>query len=194
MKPALAFVALVSSTAALMSISWSIFRKNYWPGPSRLLASPLARAACAVRLSSISLRLISPYFSAAGSTVSEPFQIVFGTNSRELRGRDIDHLELLRVNEQEEGQRKNMYRNNGPIFRPNVVLIIVAGFRPDHLSVLGYERLTTPSLPKIAAQTKDTLIVAGHSGCAEPSRGILSILASRYYSELPCRPVTIGAI
>jgi arylsulfatase A-like enzyme len=35
--------------------------------------------------------------------------------------------------------------------RPNVLLVIVSGARPDHMSAYGYPRATTPALQKLAA-------------------------------------------
>src|SRR5262245_20945528 len=35
--------------------------------------------------------------------------------------------------------------------RPHVLLVIVSGARPDHMSAYGYGRATTPALQKLAA-------------------------------------------
>ena len=78
--------------------------------------------------------------------------------------------------------------NNYPVVssfdKRNVILILVESFRPDHLSVAGYDRLTTPFLSELMASGKLTLVDTAHSTCSESFCGIASTLSSRPYHQI----------
>lgn len=193
-EPTVAFAAVIVLTFALIGISWSIFWKGFPSRSSKLLPSLSVRAVAAVALTLISLLVLGPYLSGSHTTVSEPLQIVFGTNERDFRNREINHLDLLRLNEREQSQRSTLVPQEEAVTDRNIILIIVEGLRPDHLSVLGYQRETTPQLTRLRERAVDHLAGAGHSVCAESFCGILAVLASRYYSDLPSRPITISEV
>lgn len=68
--------------------------------------------------------------------------------------------------------------------KPNVVLITVDALRPDHLSVYGYGRDTTPGL--VALQQAGQLWAGreARSACAESACGLLSLTTGKQPHEL----------
>jgi choline-sulfatase len=66
----------------------------------------------------------------------------------------------------------------GASFRPNIVLITVDTFRPDHLSYYGYHRQTSPQLDAISAE--GVFFKQAFSSSAWTTPGLISILTSLY--------------
>jgi hypothetical protein len=68
--------------------------------------------------------------------------------------------------------------------RRNVIVIIVDSLRPDHMSLFGYERETTPFLSGLYQAGRLTPIERATSTCAESNCGIMSTFASKPLSQL----------
>ena len=66
----------------------------------------------------------------------------------------------------------------GAPFRPNIVLITIDTFRPDHLSYYGYRRQTSPQLDAISAE--GVFFRQAFSSSAWTTPGLISILTSLY--------------
>jgi len=70
------------------------------------------------------------------------------------------------------------YRAGGESFRPDIILITVDTFRPDHLGYYGYSRNTSPSLDAISREGVFFRQAFSSSGWTTP--GLISILTSLY--------------
>jgi len=66
--------------------------------------------------------------------------------------------------------------------RPNIVLITVDALRPDHMSIYGYERPTTPRLEEYLADA--FLFTRAHSESATTRTTLPSLLAGRRWPEI----------
>ena len=71
--------------------------------------------------------------------------------------------------------------------RKNLVLITVDALRPDHMSIYGYGRKTTPYLDSLAAAGHVTVMREARSACPESSCGLLSLLTGKQPHELLAR-------
>ncbi len=65
--------------------------------------------------------------------------------------------------------------------RPNVLLVVLSGVRPDHVSAYGYRRATTPELSKLAAG--GTLFEAAITPAPWPLTAQASLATGLYPSE-----------
>jgi glucan phosphoethanolaminetransferase (alkaline phosphatase superfamily) len=78
--------------------------------------------------------------------------------------------------------------------KKNVVLIIVDGLRPDHMSLYGYQRDTTPYLSSLALKHQATKVNNLRSVCGETACGFGSIFSSRYPHQVPTHPFTLQEV
>jgi glucan phosphoethanolaminetransferase (alkaline phosphatase superfamily) len=76
------------------------------------------------------------------------------------------------------------YPANPSFAHKNIVVIFVDALRPDHMSVYGYERRTTPFLDGLMATGRLKRAGLALSTCAESACGILSTLTSRTFPHL----------
>ena len=68
--------------------------------------------------------------------------------------------------------------------RPNIIIILADSLRPDHMSLYGYHRSTTPFLDKLDQQNKLQKSEQAFSSCSDSHCGILAMLNSKEYRNL----------
>lgn len=93
-----------------------------------------------------------------------------------------------------EHEARKVYTPAANANRRNIILIVGDALRPDHMSVYGYHRATTPYI--------DALAISGHlvkadrmvAVCAESSCGLLAISRSKYVHEFTDRDFSLQEV
>jgi glucan phosphoethanolaminetransferase (alkaline phosphatase superfamily) len=89
-----------------------------------------------------------------------------------------------KLNILEENARQN-YKPNTLAKKRNLIVIIVDALRPDHMSVYGSPRDTTPNLRLLTETQATTKFTNLRSTCGETTCAHASYMASRYVHQLP---------
>jgi membrane-anchored protein YejM (alkaline phosphatase superfamily) len=63
--------------------------------------------------------------------------------------------------------------------------------RPDHLSLYGYPRQTTPNLIRITSEQSARVVRNMHATCADTICALFSLFSSKFTSEFSFRPFTL---
>jgi glucan phosphoethanolaminetransferase (alkaline phosphatase superfamily) len=85
------------------------------------------------------------------------------------------------------------YQPNPTASKRNLILIVVDALRPDHMSIYGYGRDTTPHLKNLANASDVNMRLAHgtRAVCSESACGLFAIASSKYFHEVSARPFTI---
>lgn len=193
LNPLVFIAVLVFLFFSLFCAAFWVFRRAHWARQNLMPLSRGTYGVLSIAFGAIIGLKLYPYFSGMGQTVDEPFQIVFGKNLRGFRNIDIDESHFAEVSAREQSVRQALRTRNAS-GQPNVVLIIVEGMRPDHLSAFGYSRETTPELSSFSERAEDVSVHQAWSVCGESFCGILGLLASRYFHDLPASPITLTEV
>lgn len=98
-----------------------------------------------------------------------------------------------RMNEADAMARAD-YRPNPTAHRRNVILIVGDALRPDHMSIYGYHRETTPFLTTLAQRANLRKVDRMSAVCAESLCGLLAILQGRYVHEFSHHGFTLHEV
>lgn len=90
-----------------------------------------------------------------------------------------------------EDEARRRYVPNPDAMRRNVFIIVGDALRPDHMSVNGYQRITTPYLDSLEKEAKLRRIPGMTAACAESSCGLMAITQSKYVHQLTPRAITL---
>ena len=123
----------------------------------------------------------------------EPIWLTFGAPAHQFQNQTVDDITVLRLDHAEQ-QERLAYKSSDLDHRRNLVLIMVDALRPDHMSVLGYERQTTPFLEDLGRSRFMQAMEYTTSTCSESLCGIMGILSSRYAHQLSRGPITIHEV
>jgi glucan phosphoethanolaminetransferase (alkaline phosphatase superfamily) len=107
----------------------------------------------------------------------------------DLEGYSVNPLTAARLDRLED-QARSAYRPNGDA-KKNLIVIVVDALRPDHLSVYGYPRQTTPNLTRIARERSARIIRGVHSSCGDTACALYSLFTSKFPSGFSFRPFTL---
>lgn len=89
-------------------------------------------------------------------------------------------LDPLQISMIEENRRaREEYEPSRPREAPNVILVMSDSLRPDHMSVYGYERQTTPFLERFVHRTPSRLFPLALTVCPSSACSIVSTLTSK---------------
>ncbi|MFZ6750019.1 sulfatase-like hydrolase/transferase [Undibacterium sp. Ren11W] len=117
----------------------------------------------------------------------EPITLtLFSGKSKPLEGHDARQGSAAeeKLNILEENARKN-YKPSVLAKKRNLIVIIVDALRPDHMSVYGYPRDTTPNLRLLTETQATSKFTNLRSTCGETTCAHASYMASRYVHQLP---------
>jgi len=128
------------------------------------------------------------YFDTAKfAGMSEPLYVaVNGDVWRESQTNSTTELRIQQLQKRDDDAR-GAYRPSLSQERKNVVLITVDALRPDHMSLYGYSRKTTPVLDALAEQGQLNWSNQARSPCAESFCGLLSLLTGKHAHKLASR-------
>ncbi|MGY6630298.1 MAG: sulfatase-like hydrolase/transferase [Wenzhouxiangella sp.] len=143
----------------------------------------------------ISLSQIQFHFSQPAYQSKEPFRLTFTKKNRPLQNHRIDPLHFARVSGAERRARQELLSSEA-ISPRNIIVIVVDGLRPDHMSINGYDRETTPRLDSRCQSSRFECVSFddAYSVCGESFCGIQSILSSRYVHNLTLQPLSIQEV
>jgi glucan phosphoethanolaminetransferase (alkaline phosphatase superfamily) len=107
----------------------------------------------------------------------------------DLEGYSVNPLTAARLDRLED-QARSAYRPSRDA-KKNLIVIVVDALRPDHLSVYGYPRQTTPNLTRIARERSARIIRGVHSSCGDTACALYSLFTSKFPSGFSFRPFTL---
>lgn len=180
--------ALAAATVFLgvWGIALAYIRRFDWIAPLLQRRSPLFIALLAVPLGSIAAIRAVELEHTGWARLGEPVSLTFYPEQAETgRVAELDRLEDAIA---------AAYRPNPAAKRPNVILIVVDALRADHMSVLGYDRPTTPHLERLKRAGNVAVTSSAYSVCTESICGLLGIASSRYAGEFPARPMGLPTV
>jgi glucan phosphoethanolaminetransferase (alkaline phosphatase superfamily) len=77
--------------------------------------------------------------------------------------------------------------------KPNLILIVVDAMRPDHMSLFGYGRKTTPYLDELS-RTQGLRKLIAHAPCSDTVCGLLSLTGSKLPHNFSFHPFGIHQV
>jgi glucan phosphoethanolaminetransferase (alkaline phosphatase superfamily) len=119
----------------------------------------------------------------------EPLSLTFFPEAvaQTVLGTPVDRALMEELDRREDAARAS-YVPGRAASRKNVVIIVVDALRPDHLSVNGYHRDTTPQLKRLLERAGARQIANVYAVCSRSACGLFSLMASRFVHRFPSRP------
>jgi glucan phosphoethanolaminetransferase (alkaline phosphatase superfamily) len=192
--PLIAGILLFTYAGILAAVSRYLARLDWVPLVSAALPR---RTFVMLAIGGLIACTVQWYQFAAYPPVSElePVSLTFfaSANAHDLQGHAIDRLRAKNLDQAENAERAE-YQPNAAARRRNVVLIVVDALRPDHLSLNGYERETTPNLDRLAQAGRIRQVADVHAPCSASSCGLYAIAASRFLHQFSQRPFTLHEV
>lgn len=181
----------IAAYLLLLALSWHYLKRFDWAGhlvqagSGKFFAVLLAAGSALIALQILS------FFSNASTTESEPLSLSFfaADAALHLQNNAIDRLSAAKMDSLDAAARA-AYRINPQADRKNVILIVVDALRPDHMSLYGYARDTTPHLQKRTALRAPTI----RASCGESACGSFSLLTSKYIHQFSENPFTLQQV
>ncbi len=159
---------------------------------------------CNINIKSLVFYLISSIFVVSHATL-----ILF--NPGETKGLEKNYFRFLKENEifenanekerkideQEEIERKRYlssiaHKSNSDNI--NIVLITGDSLRPDHMSLYGYKRNTTPNIENIVKNNEGVFLNNMRSVCGHTACGMRGLASSKYVDSFSKNPIDIYEI
>ena len=136
------------------------------------------------------------YFSTNPSTVRhEPISLTLYPDDQNIdfEGHALDPLSVQKFDREQQAVR-TAYHPNPRARRKNLILIVVDALRPDHLSINGYRRETTPHLQKVVDTGMARYIHGIRASCGDSACGHLSLFSSRFPEQFSLNPFTLQQV
>jgi glucan phosphoethanolaminetransferase (alkaline phosphatase superfamily) len=130
---------------------------------------------------------LNDYLISGDISSKEPLKLTL--HSGKPKGEQIHEAKLgyksnKQINITENNARKN-YIVSPSTKKRNLVIFIVDALRPDHTSIYGYHRDTTPNLRKVSESHAINLFTNVRSVCGETTCAHAGFMASRFVHQLP---------
>lgn len=190
-SPGLVYGSLLLALC-ISSIAFSRITFLGWVGGLRRLPLPIAFAGLATALG-VGATTLYESMEAGSCRDGEPFRLTFrcGRAPSEQstaipKGtRELDALE---------DQARREYVVHPNVERRNVVLVVADALRPDHMSLYGYHRQTTPYLDTLHRSGKLFKFDRVYATCGESACGLRSILHSKYVHQFTEGSITLSEV
>lgn len=127
------------------------------------------------------------YITTHDENSKEPLKLtLFSGKTHPLRSHDakLGYASDTQLNAKEKIARQH-YAAATSSQKKNLVVIMVDGLRPDHMSVYGYARETTPNLKQLSQQDSAHIFSNMRSVCGETACAHAGFMASRFVHDLP---------
>lgn len=183
---ALAYFVLICTTYAyLKRFDWIVLLSSKISGFSRRLILTVGSAICAIAL--------YHFVSTPPIQKSEPLSLTFFPTAaaRSFQRHSIDNFMAEKLDRLEDAARLSYVANNNERNKSNLVLIVVDALRPDHMSVYGYQRNTTPNIAHLIQSHGGYVISNVRASCGDSSCGLLSLASSKFVHQFSNRPFTL---
>jgi glucan phosphoethanolaminetransferase (alkaline phosphatase superfamily) len=118
----------------------------------------------------------------------EPISLTLfpAASAHSLQGHLIDPM-VARAADKIEDEARAAYRPRVRSERRNLILIVVDALRPDHMSVFGYPRLTTPYLNQLVTEKRHAKTDRIRASCADSACGLTSLFTSKFLHQISHR-------
>jgi glucan phosphoethanolaminetransferase (alkaline phosphatase superfamily) len=135
------------------------------------------------------------FFMAPATHVAEPLALTLFPHqaTHSIQGHVIDTFSAEKVDKVEDAERRT-YKPSDAAHRRNLIVIVVDALRPDHLSIYGYTRDTTPYLRSLEEGGLLRKVNNVRAVCGESSCGLLSIATSKFVHQFSRRPFTLQQV
>ncbi|MBS0364429.1 MAG: sulfatase-like hydrolase/transferase [Proteobacteria bacterium] len=179
-------VGVGALSGCLFTTSWCYLKHFDWTADLGRTAWTVALCitACAAML----WMEAASAFQAPWIAQAEPLSMTLFplAGSRDIEGHRINAADAQRLDETEDRARAS-YMPASRSAKRNLVLIVVDALRPDHMSLFGYARKTTPYMEAIESSHPVRKLIA-HASCGDTVCGLLSLASSKSPRDLSFRP------
>jgi glucan phosphoethanolaminetransferase (alkaline phosphatase superfamily) len=174
--------------AGLFGLCWRYLNKFDWVGPATRQIPRSLLAMITVCVTAFVAQELHEFSRSSWTPYGEPLSLTFfpPRDVLNLEGYSVNPVWGKRLDQAEDAARANYRPSNGS--KRNLVFIVVDALRPDHLSLYGYSRPTTPNLTRIAAEQSARIIRGVHATCADTSCGMFSLFTSKFPNGFSFRP------
>ncbi|MDB6010161.1 MAG: hypothetical protein JWL65_2411 [Gammaproteobacteria bacterium] len=192
--PLLVIAALLVVYAGIVVGCWSYLRR--FDGLPELAARLSGSMFIVLIASGATVLTMETYqFSrGAGTLADEPLSLTLfpPTGALDLEGYSVNPVTASRMDQVEKAARAAYVP--APAAHRNLVVIVVDALRPDHMSLYGYGRDTTPNLARIASEQPTRIISGVHSSCGDTICSLYSLFSSRFPREFSLAPFTLQEV
>lgn len=183
--------AVVALLGAMIAACWFYLKRLDWTmelrRPARVKAVAIAAVFCALWLQVAGVTA-APWINQAEPLSMTLFPLAKG---RDIEGLHISDSAAGVLDGIEDRARAAYIPAAGP--KPNLILIVVDALRPDHMSLYGYGRKTTPYLDQLA-RTQGVRKLVAHTACSDTVCGLLSLTGSRPPRDFSFHPFGIHEV
>lgn len=191
--PRFALSAAAIALAAAVIAACGLYLKRFdWTGD--LTRSGWVRAMCASAGFCILWAQVAHSTEAPWITQSEPLSMTLFPleGTRDIEGHRVGAADAKRLDDLEDRARA-AYVPAGNSAKQNLILIVVDALRPDHMSLFGYERKTTPFLDGLA-RTRSVRKLVAHTACGDTACGLLGLTGSKLPRDFSLHPFGIHQV
>ena len=175
--------------ASLVAACWFYLRRSDWT--INLGRSDWVKTIC------VSAGLCALWLQVANATEApwidqaEPLSMTLFplAGTRDIEGHRVTPADAKVLDDVEDRARASYVPADGSA-KQNLILIVVDAMRPDHMSLFGYERKTTPYLDTLASTQPVRKLIA-HAPCSDTVCGLLSLVGSKLPRDFSFRPFGI---
>lgn len=171
-----------------------ILKKINWQLPKVTISNKLPNLLIFVLFLFFSYWL-NHHLSSSHGNSKEPFYLTMSSGKSNSQNHTANQGGIAnnRLNQLEQAARQK-YVINKLAKRKNIVIILVDALRPDHMSLYGYSRDTTPYLKALEQKGLAKKMLFANSTCAETTCAHASFFGSRYIHKLPNNLFTLQEV
>lgn len=185
---------LLVAAVALVFLAWRYLAPFDWMSGLVRQGSKTGVLLVSVTLSLLGMLLIALQIQIGSGHAREPIKLSFnGMASAKLQSHVVADSRILDARENDARQAYSPAAV-GTMARRNLVVIVGDALRAEHMSLYGYQRMTTPHLGDLSRNHGGFVVRNMRSACAESSCGLMAIAASRPISEMGSAPLTMQEV
>lgn len=176
----------VALLAALVAAFWFYLKRFDWT--MSLERSGWLKAVCSFAALCVLWVQVANLTGAPWMSQGEPLSMTLFPliGQRDIEGHRVRESDA-KVRDEIDDRARAAYTPSKTSEKQNLILIVVDAMRPDHMSLFGYQRKTTPYLDGLArAQTVRKVV--SHAACSDTVCGLLSLTSSRLPSDFSFHP------
>ena len=188
-------IVVAVAFAVIVAAVWAYLRRFDWTADVAQRLSPLRFAGLLLFGGVVVGSEVFSFVIAPPANRGEPLAVTFHPQAmtRRIEGHVFDGFSAELIDRREDAERV-AYKVDERASRKNLVMIVVDALRPDHLSVYGYERDTTPHLRALERSGALRKVRGARSSCSETACGLLSLASSKYVFQFSNRPFTLQQV
>jgi glucan phosphoethanolaminetransferase (alkaline phosphatase superfamily) len=187
-------VAALALYAGLVVGSWHYLARFDWveTGAARL-SQPIKATivACIAAILAIEVAQISL---GQWTAVSEPVSLTLfpPRAALDLEGYSVNPVTANHLDRLADDARRAYVPATAA--KRNLILFVVDALRPDHMSLYGYARDTTPNLTRIAHEHHSLVVNGVHASCGDTICALYSLFSSEFTNGFSFRPLILQEI